>query len=159
MYNIIRPREWRNWQTRTFEGRVDFPYGFKSRLPHQHKRRPERGAFCVGACSVGLEPTFAPAQKSRGLPILYGFPFAMRGADSVQRVPSTRSAPRSTCPVSIGYFHTTRECSKRVQLIRRFAPPSPRRGRQQNDSPSPLFTFSFRKDPYYDVWKSCDPGR
>ncbi len=28
-------REWRNWQTRTFEGRVDFPYGFKSRLPHQ----------------------------------------------------------------------------------------------------------------------------
>ncbi len=28
-------REWRNWQTRTFEGRVDFPYGFKSRLSHQ----------------------------------------------------------------------------------------------------------------------------
>ncbi len=32
-------REWRNWQTRTFEGRVDFPYGFKSRLSHQKKDR------------------------------------------------------------------------------------------------------------------------
>ena len=29
-------REWRNWQTRTFEGRVDLPYGFKSRFSH-HK--------------------------------------------------------------------------------------------------------------------------
>ena len=29
-------REWRNWQTRTFEGRVDSPYGFKSRFSH-HK--------------------------------------------------------------------------------------------------------------------------
>ena len=28
-------REWRNWQTRTFEGRVDSPYGFKSRFSHQ----------------------------------------------------------------------------------------------------------------------------
>ena len=28
-------REWRNWQTRTFEGRVVLPYGFKSRLSHQ----------------------------------------------------------------------------------------------------------------------------
>ncbi len=28
-------REWRNWQTRTFEGRVVHPYGFKSRLSHQ----------------------------------------------------------------------------------------------------------------------------
>ena len=28
-------REWRNWQTRTFEGRVVTPYGFKSRLSHQ----------------------------------------------------------------------------------------------------------------------------
>ena len=27
-------REWRNWQTRTFEGRVDSPYGFKSRFSH-----------------------------------------------------------------------------------------------------------------------------
>ena len=30
-------REWRNWQTRTFEGRVDSPYGFKSRFSHQYK--------------------------------------------------------------------------------------------------------------------------
>ena len=28
-------REWRNRQTRTFEGRVVIPYGFKSRLSHQ----------------------------------------------------------------------------------------------------------------------------
>ena len=28
-------REWRNRQTRTFEGRVSSMYGFKSRLPHQ----------------------------------------------------------------------------------------------------------------------------
>ena len=27
-------REWRNWQTRTFEGRVVHPYGFKSRFSH-----------------------------------------------------------------------------------------------------------------------------
>ena len=32
-------REWRNRQTRTFEGRVVIPYGFKSRLSHQ-KRHP-----------------------------------------------------------------------------------------------------------------------
>ena len=32
----IHMREWRNWQTRTFEGRVDSPYGFKSRFSH-HK--------------------------------------------------------------------------------------------------------------------------
>ena len=30
-----RTRPWRNWQTRTFEGRVVIPYGFKSRLSHQ----------------------------------------------------------------------------------------------------------------------------
>ena len=35
-------REWRNRQTRTFEGRVFPTYGFKSRLPH-HKR--QRSAF------------------------------------------------------------------------------------------------------------------
>ena len=32
----MNTREWRNWQTRTFEGRVDLPYGFKSRFSH-HK--------------------------------------------------------------------------------------------------------------------------
>ena len=35
-------REWRNWQTRTFEGRVVLPYGFNSRLPHQQKEN-----FCL----------------------------------------------------------------------------------------------------------------
>ena len=33
--NLLISREWRNWQTRTFEGRVVTPYGFKSRLSHQ----------------------------------------------------------------------------------------------------------------------------
>ena len=39
LYDIILNvlREWRNWQTRTFEGRVVLPYGFNSRLPHQQK--------------------------------------------------------------------------------------------------------------------------
>ena len=32
-------REWRNRQTRTFEGRVSLMYGFKSRFPHQDKDR------------------------------------------------------------------------------------------------------------------------
>ena len=32
-------REWRNRQTRTFEGRVVIPYGFKSRLSHHPKGR------------------------------------------------------------------------------------------------------------------------
>ena len=31
----LNMREWRNRQTRTFEGRVVIPYGFKSRLSHQ----------------------------------------------------------------------------------------------------------------------------
>ena len=38
-------REWRNRQTRTFEGRVVIPYGFKSRLSHQAKGTRKR-AFC-----------------------------------------------------------------------------------------------------------------
>ena len=38
-------REWRNWQTRTFEGRVVTPYGFKSRFSHQQKA-PEQKLRC-----------------------------------------------------------------------------------------------------------------
>ena len=35
---MVEPlREWRNRQTRTFEGRVSSTYGFKSRLPHQQE--------------------------------------------------------------------------------------------------------------------------
>ena len=33
--SYVGKREWRNWQTRTFEGRVVTPYGFKSRFSHQ----------------------------------------------------------------------------------------------------------------------------
>ncbi len=38
-------REWRNRQTRTFEGRVVIPYGFKSRLSHQKEESQERLFF------------------------------------------------------------------------------------------------------------------
>ena len=40
-------RKWRNWQTRTFEGRVVLPYGFKSRLPHQNKKGHRMVSFFV----------------------------------------------------------------------------------------------------------------
>ena len=42
-YNMsCSEREWRNRQTRTFEGRVFSTYGFKSRLSHQTKIRSLR---------------------------------------------------------------------------------------------------------------------
>ena len=48
-------REWRNWQTRTFEGRVVYPYGFKSRLSHQ-KRAHFGVLFLLSLCEgMGLE--------------------------------------------------------------------------------------------------------
>ena len=40
-------REWRNWQTRTFEGRVVTPYGFKSRFSHQPKTEAIASVFCL----------------------------------------------------------------------------------------------------------------
>ena len=41
-------REWRNWQTRTFEGRVVTPYGFKSRLSHHAKKQTRKSLlFCM----------------------------------------------------------------------------------------------------------------
>ena len=39
-------REWRNRQTRTFEGRVVIPYGFKSRLSHQNRANTFRCWLC-----------------------------------------------------------------------------------------------------------------
>ncbi len=42
-------REWRNWQTRTFEGRVDYPYGFKSRFSHQKEPHFLRFFFLLPA--------------------------------------------------------------------------------------------------------------
>ena len=50
------PREWRNWQTRTFEGRVVLPYGFNSRLPHQQKSLfclPTKETFLNDVCPIG----------------------------------------------------------------------------------------------------------
>ncbi len=40
-------REWRNWQTRTFEGRVVTPDGFKSRFSHQTNKTEQLvGLIC-----------------------------------------------------------------------------------------------------------------
>ena len=40
-------REWRNRQTRTFEGRVVIPYGFKSHLSHQTKDDSSESSFVI----------------------------------------------------------------------------------------------------------------
>ena len=49
-------REWRNRQTRTFEGRVVIPYGFKSRLSHQKQSIPI-GMLCFFVMiKTGLGP-------------------------------------------------------------------------------------------------------
>ena len=52
-------REWRNWQTRTFEGRVVLPYGFNSRLPHQKKALAQASAFFNEICPSGKWNSFA----------------------------------------------------------------------------------------------------
>ncbi len=44
-------REWRNWQTRTFEGRVVTPYGFKSRFSHQ-KALAKASAFFITKTTI-----------------------------------------------------------------------------------------------------------
>ena len=46
-------REWRNWQTRTFEGRVVTPYGFKSRFSHQ---KAHRGVLFLFAAKPKARP-------------------------------------------------------------------------------------------------------
>ena len=52
-------REWRNRQTRTFEGRVVIPYGFKSRLSHQTEsgRNSRSDSFFFGSF-VARDETF-----------------------------------------------------------------------------------------------------
>ena len=40
-------REWRNRQTRTFEGRVFTTYGFKSRLSHQERIPSTESSFLI----------------------------------------------------------------------------------------------------------------
>ena len=60
-------REWRNRQTRTFEGRVVIPYGFKSRLSHQTEsgRNSRSDSFFFGSFVARDEspipPTFPKA--------------------------------------------------------------------------------------------------
>ena len=60
-------REWRNRQTRTFEGRVVIPYGFKSRLSHQTEsgRNSRSDSFFLGSFVARDEspipPTFPKA--------------------------------------------------------------------------------------------------
>ena len=61
-------REWRNWQTRTFEVRVVSPYGFKSRLSHQSSE-PVRPARSFLFCKIKRsgERTFRSAFRSGAL--------------------------------------------------------------------------------------------
>ena len=50
-------REWRNRQTRTFEGRVVIPYGFKSRLSHQDLGYLTKVFFlCLSLAKMRLNP-------------------------------------------------------------------------------------------------------
>lgn len=47
-FAIKNLRSWRNWQTRTFEGRMVLPYGFKSHRPHHLFTRPYGLFFVLG---------------------------------------------------------------------------------------------------------------
>ena len=47
LYNVTVARGWRNWQTRTFEGRMVTPCGFKSRSSHQPKTKSKDLVFFV----------------------------------------------------------------------------------------------------------------
>ena len=57
-------REWRNWQTRTFEGSVICSYGFKSRFSHQNKKDTISVSFlfscimCYRDLNAALRKTF-----------------------------------------------------------------------------------------------------
>ena len=52
-------REWRNWQTRTFEGRVVTPYGFKSRFSHQKDTDGKSRPFLFAAKQTTQNPSAA----------------------------------------------------------------------------------------------------
>ena len=54
-------RKWRNWQTRTFEGRVVLPYGFKSRFAHQTAEAPigRLCRFCIIRFHYSLSFSYA----------------------------------------------------------------------------------------------------
>ncbi len=80
---IKHSREWRNRQTRTFEGRVSLMYGFKSRFPHQTgiiRTLSNRGSYFSlrGITSVFKSPADKRIARSfytrsYGLFLLYGF--------------------------------------------------------------------------------------
>ena len=50
--NADEMREWRNWQTRTFEGRVVTPYGFKSRFSHHSISKRNRSISYAGMAEL-----------------------------------------------------------------------------------------------------------
>ena len=64
----LNMREWRNRQTRTFEGRVVIPYGFKSRLSHQ--KADEHLVYLLFIFTdkniSGLEPDSPSFAKQKG---------------------------------------------------------------------------------------------
>ena len=54
-------REWRNRQTRTFEGRVFTTYGFKSRLSHQERIPSSESSFYIMEKKAKSSPSDARA--------------------------------------------------------------------------------------------------
>ena len=62
---MVEPlREWRNRQTRTFEGRVSSTYGFKSRLPHQ-QRASRKTCFFVFCAVRWAQNPYREADQNR----------------------------------------------------------------------------------------------
>ncbi len=57
-------REWRNRQTRTFEGRVFTTYGFKSRLSHQERIPSSESSFYITEKKRKALPRWFASSKS-----------------------------------------------------------------------------------------------
>ncbi len=62
-------RMWRNWYTRTFEGRVALPYEFESRHPHLFYPNRTRPYFCLSGAWYGVFLFF--------IPFLFVYPFPL----------------------------------------------------------------------------------
>ena len=62
--NCSSEREWRNRQTRTFEGRVVIPYGFKSRLSHQERIPSPESSFHITEKKRNALPRWLAPSKS-----------------------------------------------------------------------------------------------
>ena len=95
-------REWRNRQTRTCEGRVVIPYGFKSRLSHQ---KADELLVCLLFISTdilptGLEPvspSFAKRSGAKGTYNCCRERQAQLGVQVSSLAPKSRGTFQSVC--------------------------------------------------------------